>query len=342
VPVKLVGKMILNRNVDNFFAETEQVAFHPGHLVPGIDFSNDPLLQGRLFSYTDTQLSRLGGPNFHQIPINKPVCPFHNNQRDGMHQMAVHKGQTSYHKNALNNNQPEPVPADQGGFEHYQEKVDGHKIRGRSDSFLDFYSQAKMFYNSMTDVEKQHIQDACSFELGKCESDMIKENAVDLLNRIDRHLASVVADNLGVDLPAENNEVVSDKASPALSMANTIAKPDTKSVAVLLAGDVDAAQVKAWVQVLADHKVYYSLVGKKSAAFLVSTATSVEDDVLEFIENTYKHFKPLALHLHHDEVLDRCRVKTDQPGVYTFKQHSLDGFDTFIDGIAKGRFWDRQ
>ncbi|MFY9945931.1 MAG: catalase, partial [Exiguobacterium chiriqhucha] len=300
VPVKLVGKMMLNRNVDNFFAETEQVAFHPGHLVPGIDFSNDPLLQGRLFSYTDTQLSRLGGPNFHQIPINKPVCPFHNNQRDGMHQMAVHKGQTSYHKNALNNNQPEPVPADQGGFEHYQEKVDGHKIRGRSDSFLDFYSQAKMFYNSMTDVEKQHIQDACSFELGKCESDMVKENAVDLLNRIDRHLASVVADNLGVDLPAENNEVVSDKASPALSMANTIAKPDTKSVAVLLAGDVDAAQVKAWVQALADHKVNYSLVGKKSytlgdlkvketydtvdsslfdAAFLVSTATSVEDDV---------------------------------------------------------------
>lgn len=362
VPVKLVGKMTLNRNVDNFFAETEQVAFHPGHLVPGIDFSNDPLLQGRLFSYTDTQLSRLGGPNFHQLPINKPVCPFHNNQRDGMHQMAVHKGQTSYHKNALNNNQPEPVPADQGGFEHYQEKVEGHKIRGRSDSFLDFYSQAKLFYNSMTDVEKQHIQDAYSFELGKCESDMVKENAVDLLNRIDRHLASVVADNLGVELPAENNEVVSDKVSPALSMANTIAKPDTKSVAVLLAGDVDAAQVKAWVQVLADHKVNYSLVGKKSytlgdlkvketydtvdsslfdAAFLVSTATSVEDDVLEFIENTYKHSKPLALHLHHDEVLDRCRVKTDQPGVYTFKEHSLDGFDTFIDGIAQGRFWDR-
>jgi catalase len=362
IPVKLVGKMTLNRNVDNFFAETEQVAFHPGHLVPGIDFSNDPLLQGRLFSYTDTQLSRLGGPNFHQIPINKPVCPFHNNQRDGMHQMAVHKGQTSYHKNALNNNQPEPVPADQGGFEHYQEKVDGHKIRGRSDSFLDFYSQAKLFYNSMTDVEKQHIQDACSFELGKCESDMVKENAVDLLNRIDRHLAEVVADNLGVQVPEENNEVQSDKTSPALSMANTIKKPDTKSVALLLAGDVDANQVKQWVKQLADHNVNYSLVGKKAymlgdlkvketydtvdsslfdAAFLVSAATSVEDDVLEFIENTYKHYKPLALHVHHKEALATCRVKTDQPGVFTFDAHNLDGFDTFIDGIATARFWDR-
>ncbi len=362
IPVKLVGKMTLNRNVDNFFAETEQVAFHPGHLVPGIDFSNDPLLQGRLFSYTDTQLSRLGGPNFHQIPINKPVCPFHNNQRDGMHQMAVHKGQTSYHKNALNHNQPEPVPADQGGFEHYQEKIDGHKIRGRSDSFLDFYSQAKLFYNSMTDVEKQHIQDACSFELGKCESDMVKENAVDLLNRIDRHLAEVVADNLGVHVPEENNEVQSDKTSPALSMANTIKKPDTKSVALLLAGDVDANQVKQWVQTLADHNVNYSLVGKKAymlgdlkvketydtvdsslfdAAFLVSAATTIEDDVLEFIENTYKHYKPLALHVDHKEALATCRVKQDQPGVFTFDEHNLDGFNAFIDGIATARFWDR-
>ena len=131
VPVKLVGKMTLNKNVDNFFAETEQVAFHPGHVVPGIDFSNDPLLQGRLFSYTDTQLSRLGGPNFHQIPINQPVCPFHNNQRDGMHQMQIHRGQTSYHPNGLNDNQPATVQAEQGGYEHYQEKIDGHKIRAQ-------------------------------------------------------------------------------------------------------------------------------------------------------------------------------------------------------------------
>ena len=163
-------------------------------------------------------------------------------------------------------------------------------------------------------------------------------------------------------MPEENNEVQSDKTSPALSMANTIKKPDTKSVALLLAGDVDANQVKQWVQTLADHNVNYSLVGKKAymlgdlkvketydtvdsslfdAAFLVSTATTIEDDVLEFIENTYKHYKPLALHVHHKEALATCRVKQDQPGVFTFEEHNLDGFNAFIDGIATARFWDR-
>ncbi|MGA9232578.1 MAG: catalase [Exiguobacterium oxidotolerans] len=363
VPVRLVGKMTLNRNVDNFFAETEQVAFHPGHIVPGIDFSNDPLLQGRLFSYTDTQLSRLGGPNFHQIPINQPVCPYHNNQRDGMHQMAVHKGQTSYHKNGLNENQPEPVPVEEGGFEHYQEKVDGHKVRGRSESFLDFYSQAKLFYNSMSAVEQQHIRDAYSFELGKCESDVVKANAVDLLNHIDHALAKEVAENIDVAVPTTDEGVQSEKRSDALSMEHTIRKTDTRSVALLLAGDVDANQVKAWVEKLAEHNINYSLVGKKAytlgemkvketydtvdsslfdAAFLISASSKVADDVLEFIENTYKHAKPLALHLHDDSVLDKCRVETDQPGVFLFKEHNLDHFDSFIEGIAQARFWDRK
>ena len=262
VPVKIVGKLTLNRNVDNFFAETEQVAFHPGHVVPGIDFSNDPLLQGRLFSYTDTQLSRLGGPNFHQIPINKPVCPFHNNQRDGMHQMTIHQGQTSYHKNGLNNNQPEPVPVDQGGYEHYQEKVDGGKIRGRSESFLDFYSQAKLFYNSLTPFEQQHVRDAFSFELGKCKSEAVKNNAVELLNRIDRSIAEEVANNIGAVLPKDNLEVKSANKSPALSMATTVKKPDTRCVAILLNGEPDNAQLLQWVQALAANKVNFSIVDK--------------------------------------------------------------------------------
>lgn len=363
IPVRLVGKMTLNRNVDNFFAETEQVAFHPGHIVPGIDFSNDPLLQGRLFSYTDTQLSRLGGPNFHQIPINKPVCPFHNNQRDGMHQMNIDRGQTSYHKNALNDNQPAPVPVEQGGFEHYQEKVDGHKVRGRSESFLDFYSQAKLFYNSMTEVEKQHIQEACSFELGKCEADLVKVNAVDLLNRIDHKLATVVAANIGIEPPTEDLGVQSDRRSEALSMADTIRKPDTRSVAILLAGDIEANQVTSWVEQFASQGINYSLVAKRAqtigslkiketydtvdsslfdAAFLVSTASEIEDTVLEFIENTYKHYKPLALHVHDKQALEKCRVKRDQPGVFEIGEDDSDHVGHFIKGIAQARFWDRQ
>ena len=150
VPVKIIGKMTLNRNVDNVFAETEQVAFHPGNVVPGIDFTNDPSSARTvvfLYGYTAYPL---GGPNFHEIPINRPVCPFHNNQRDGMHQMTIHQGQTSYHRNGLNANQPEPqCQPNWEAMSHYQEKIEGRKIRGRSESFLDFYSQAKLFYNSL-------------------------------------------------------------------------------------------------------------------------------------------------------------------------------------------------
>lgn len=154
VPVKIIGKMTLNRNVDNVFAETEQVAFHPGNVVPGIDFSNDPLLQGRLFSYTDTQLIRLGGPNFHELPINRPVCPIHNNQRDGYGRQTINVGQVSYHKNSLANNTPTTSTEDEGGFVHNQEKVEGRKIQARSESFNDHFSQARLFWNSMTLPEK--------------------------------------------------------------------------------------------------------------------------------------------------------------------------------------------
>ncbi|ETI69773.1 catalase [Neobacillus vireti] len=361
VPVKIVGKMTLNRNVNNFFAETEQVAFHPGHVVPGIDFSNDPLLQGRLFSYTDTQLSRLGGPNFHQIPINQPVCPFHNNQRDGMHQMTIHHGQTSYHRNGLNANQPEPVPVELGGYDHYQEKIDGRKIRGRSDSFLDFYSQAKLFYNSLAPFEQEHLIAACSFELGKCKSDLVKNNAVALFNHIDRQLAKEVAENIGAELPEENLEVKSDKKSPALSMANTVSKPDTKSVAILLNGEPANEKLTEWVKTLAQYNINYSIIAKKihpintvlkvtdtfdtadsslfDAALLISTEPEIETPVLEFIEITFKHFKSLALALSNNQALEQSRVHLNTAGVYDLTQADIH---QFVEGIGQGRFWERQ
>src|ERR1700754_916754 len=148
VPVMRIGKMTLNRNVDNFFAETEQVAFHPGHLVPGIDFTNDPLLQGRLFSYTDTQLSRLGSPNFHEIPINRSVNTIHNNQRDGHMRQQINKLRTSYHPNSLGGGCPYQAKASEGGFSSYEERIDARKVRARSQSFFDHFSQATLFYNS--------------------------------------------------------------------------------------------------------------------------------------------------------------------------------------------------
>lgn len=199
VPLTEVGKLVLNRNVDNFFAETEQVAFHPGNVVPGIDFSNDPLLQGRLFSYVDTQLIRLGGPNFTEIPINRPVASVNNNQRDGYHRQRIDRGRVNYEPNSLNKGCPFAAGRDMGAFIHYAEKIEGHKVRQRSDSFRQYFTQATLFYNSQTEVEKQHIIDACTFEVSMCTEHYIKERMVQLYYHVDRGLAEAVARNLGVE-----------------------------------------------------------------------------------------------------------------------------------------------
>jgi len=204
VPVTPIGRFVLNRNVDNFFAETEQVAFCPGHVVPGIDFTDDPLLQARLFSYTDTQLSRLGGPNFHQIPINKPVCPFHNNQRDGIHQHTIHKGQASYQPNSIDGNWPVETPpaASNGGFESYPEKISGHKLRQRSETFSDYFSQPRLYYKSLARHEQKHVVDAYTFELSKVQRKHIRERQVQqILANIDLDLARQVGANLGIEVP---------------------------------------------------------------------------------------------------------------------------------------------
>ena len=259
VPVQRIGKMTLNRNPDNFFAETEQVAFHVGHIVPGIDFTNDPLMQGRLFSYTDTQLIRLGGPNFHEIPINRSIGTVHNNQRDGYMRQQINKGRVSYHPNSLGGGCPFQAKMAEGGFASYAEKIDAKKVRERSRSFFDHFSQATLFYNSQSEPEKNHIIDALSFELGKCEVEAIRQRMVNILGEVDKGLAASVAYNLGLSvlkpekpinksIPADgvekNFEPLKVKSSllksEALSMANT--KKDsirTRNIAILAADGVD-------------------------------------------------------------------------------------------------------
>ena len=189
VPVQRVGKLTLNRNPDNFFAETEQAAFHIGHVVPGIDFTNDPLLQGRLFSYTDTQLIRLGGPNFHEIPINRPIAPTHNNQRDGFMRQEINPGRVSYGPNSLGDNLPAQATAAAGGYVSVPEPVDGPKVRARGASFFDHYSQARMFFQSQSEPEKQHIIKALRFELGKVQTPAVRERMVLHLAQVDGSLA---------------------------------------------------------------------------------------------------------------------------------------------------------
>jgi len=260
VPVQRIGKMTLNRNPDNFFAETEQVAFHIGHVVPGIDFTNDPLLQGRLFSYTDTQLIRLGGPNFHEIPINRPVVPVHNNQRDGYMRQTINRGKTSYGPNGIAANNPVQVKAADGGFTSYNERIDAKKVRARSRSFFDHFSQARLFLNSQSEAEKNHLIDALSFELGKVKMVPVRERMLGLLAHIDKGLAAAVAYALGLHVPeiplAElNGSIPADGVagdyipeqkdgdlarSESLSMAGTVKDLiATRKIAILAADGVD-------------------------------------------------------------------------------------------------------
>lgn len=201
VPVRRIGTLTLNRNPDNFFAETEQVAFHIGHVVPGIDFTNDPLLQGRLFSYTDTQLIRLGGPNFHEIPINRPVAPIHNNQRDGFMRQQINKSKTAHSPNTMSGGCPFQAGRMQGGFTSFPERIEASKIRNRSKSFFDHFSQAKLFFNSQSDPEKNHLTDALCFELGKVETLSIRERMLYFLSQIDEGLAAEVAYCIGLHVP---------------------------------------------------------------------------------------------------------------------------------------------
>ncbi len=266
VPVQRVGKMVLNRNPDNFFAETEQVAFHPGHVVSGIDFSNDPLLQGRLFSYTDTQLTRLGGPNFHEIPINRPVVPIHNLQRDGHMRQEINQGHAAYEPNTVGSGCPMQAGASAGGFVSFPERMSGEKIRGRSEKFFDHFSQATLFWNSQSDPEKDHLVMALRFELGKLETPAIRERMVGMLAHVDATLADRVAAGLGMDAvpsikaplnhsfpagakPAEyqprasKGKGVIDR-SAALSMAKTVKDTiKTRKVAILAGDGVDSASL---------------------------------------------------------------------------------------------------
>jgi catalase len=276
VPVRRIGKMTLNRNPDNFFAETEQVAFHTGHVVRGIDFSNDPLLQGRLFSYLDTQLIRLGGPNFAEIPINRPLNEIHNTQRDGHMRQTINPGQVSYGPNSLGGGRPRQALPAQRGYASYAERIEAPKVRERSPSFDDHFGQATLFWNSQSEAEKEHIVLAFRFELGKVESLEVRERVVDLFTNVDLELARKVAAGIGVADPTTTGGIdganqrlrqgwdtfgVTDRpgekrsglpaSAPELSMANTPkGNPKGRKVAVLAADGVDGDMVTQMETVL--------------------------------------------------------------------------------------------
>ncbi|VVO13269.1 Catalase HPII [Pseudomonas fluorescens] len=377
VPITPLGKMVLNRNPDNFFAETEQVAFCPGHIVPGIDFSNDPLLQGRLFSYTDTQISRLGGPNFHEIPINRPVAPFHNGQRDAMHRMTIDKGRASYEPNSVDGGWPLETPpaARDGGFESYPERIDAQKIRQRSESFSDHFSQARLFFKSMSKHEQEHIISAYSFELGKVERLWIRERQVnEILANIDLELAGRVAQNLG--LPAPKAGTVAERKtsleqSPALSQANLLSGDiKTRKVAILAADGVDGAAIAALKTALEAEGAHAKLLGPTSAPVTTSDGKSLAVDAsmeglpsvafdavfvpggaksvqalstdgvaLHYLLEAYKHLKAIALHGEAKQLLDVLHLEADAGLIVG---GDAKAFKAFLAAIAQHRVWDRE
>ncbi len=400
VPVKIIGKMTLNRNPDNFFAETEQVAFHPGHLVPGIDFTNDPLLQGRLFSYTDTQLSRLGSANFHEIPINRSVNTVHNNQRDGHMRQQINSGKVAYQPNSLGGGCPFQTKQAEGGFSSYTERIDSKKIRARSQSFFDHFSQATLFYNSQGEAEKDHLTNALRFELSKVETAAIRERMVGLLTQVDQTLAANVADALGIKVPKGpilpmNHAIPADgnpknfqpvkvklpiSESPALSMENL--KKDsisTRKIAILCADGVDDVSLNEMKKALEAQGAQYRIIAPKlgeintsgrkkinpDESFLIATsvvfdaiyipggagsikALTREADAVHFIDEAYKHCKPIAAHEDAKEFLKYTFIgkKLEEKNYDAAKDGVIIGKNNiskaFINALKQHRFWERE
>lgn len=400
VPVLPVGKLTLNRNPDNFFAETEQVAFHPGHIVPGIDFTNDPLLQGRLFSYTDTQLSRLGSANFHELPINRPTAPVHNNQRDGHMRHTINRGKVAYGPNTMAGGCPFQAKMAEGGFASYAERIDAKKIRGRSPSFFDHFSQAKLFFNSQSEAEKNHIVQALSFELGNVGAEAIRVRVLGLLSQIDASLAQQVAEAIGVSVPKapeqpmnrsygadadpqKNQPTKAKKAiekSKALSMAETVKNTiKTRRIAFLTADGSDEKAVEAMRKALIAEGAVVTIVAPKlgsvkgehggslkaDQSYLTSSSVlfdavyipggkngikllSSRPDVLEFIDEAYRHCKAIALDGDALELLRATYSGRNIASKASEKEFAQLGVvvnkapKEFVKAIAQHRFWIRE
>lgn len=288
VPLRPVGRMVLNRNPDNFFAETEQVAFCPAHVIPGIDFTNDPLLAGRIHSYVDTQISRLGGPNFHEIPINAPIAQVHNNQRDGMHRQAIHRGRIAYEPNSLAGGCPFQAGAAQGFMSvpaRIRADEEQGKVRAKPEKFADHYTQARLFFESQTPLEQNHIADAFRFELSKVTVPAIRERTVAMLRNASETLAKKVADGLGIDpLPDALPAALPDPQTPEVTRSSALSlmaragdgSIKGRKVAILVAPGVAGTSVNMVRSALVAHGAVSRLVGPR-----IGRMPTMEGDTLD-------------------------------------------------------------
>ena len=380
VPVTPIGRMVLNRNPDNFFAETEQVAFCTAHVVPGIDFTNDPLLAGRIHSYVDTQISRLGGPNFHELPINAPLAPVHNNQRDGMHRQAINRGRVAYEPNSLAGGCP--FQTGQMGFVPFPEPVSGDEMRGKPEKFAEHYNQARLFFDSQSAAEKAHIIAAFRFELSKLTVPAIRTRTLAMLRNVSDELAGGVASGLGVELPepmpralerAPKPEV---KVSPALSLMALPGEQGIRSrkVAIVIADGVDGAAVSRVRAALGDAGAMGRLVGPRVGAFTAADGSVLEAEasfenepsvlfdglvlpgggggfaalgghalVHEYIKDQYRHLKTILAMGSGVALLEGAGVPIDgkDAGLLVQAKGKADPSAAFIDALAHHRHYAR-
>jgi catalase len=365
--VQMIGKLTLNRNPTNYFAETEQVAFHTGNLVPGIEPTNDPLMQARLFSYLDTQLTRLGGPNFTQLPINRPHCPVNDMLRDGMHQTAIHTGVAPYHPNSIDGDEPQPADEKHFGYVQTPRRIEGNAERAQPVSFDDHFSQATMFYRSLSPIEQAHVVEAFTFELGKVYEQAIKERELQVLANVDTDLCEQVAAGLG--LPAPKGSPAEDvTVSPAL--VQILAEPGPiagRKIGIIADAGSDLAGVAKLVKATAALGVTALVIapvggvlksGRRSVTVdrTLATTRSIEFDALVIaagttpipdiklvvlLQEAFRHCKAIAAWGDGVAVLKVARIPVKGPGLAVADDADKDFVATLAAALGLHRAWDR-
>ncbi len=381
VPIQPLGRMVLNRNPDNFFTETEQVAFCTAHVIPGIDFTNDPLLAGRIHSYVDTQISRLGGPNFHEIPINAPIAPVHNNQRDGMHRQAIHRGRVAYEPNSLGGGCP--FQAGAAGFVSFPEPVEQDEVRGKPEKFAEHFNQAALFFNSQSPVEQAHIAAAFRFELSKLTVPAIRQRVVSMLRNASEELAAQVAEGLGMPLPEAMPRALPKPPKAEVTTSQPLsmfARPgnagvSTRKVAIFVGDGVDGDQVAAAQQALLAAGAVGRLVGHRVGMYTAKDGSQIDADAsfenepsvlfdgviipdgegtakvwardgraAEFVKDQFRHLKTIAALGEAVAFVEGAGILNDEqdPGLFLQSEPEEGVIEQFLQALAQHKHFGRE
>ncbi len=369
IPVDIIGKLTLNRLVNNFFAEEEQSSFDPSTLIPGIECSNDPVLQGRTFAYRDTDYHRLGTANINEIPVNRPICDVNTNHRDGHSKYRIDVDSIAQHENILANNTPAEASRENGGYIYHPTKVEGTVTRNLpSVSFDNYFSQARLFWNSLAPFEKKDLVDTFIFHLQYVKSIDVRKRNVEMWANVDKDMACAFADNLGVERP-KNSNVSESRNSPAVSMANTPHSAATQKVGILIGNDFNSREVMGVLNSLNDNGAFFDIISERlgpvtsddgkqldvgetfktkspvlyDALYVVGgiAVNQAEFDckIMEFCYKAYKHYKPIGVATTGQIYIEQAQFSNTMGIVLAANNKNFES--DFMDAIAQKRFWDR-